>query len=84
MVQIEKNIDLEVFRDLTVLRHPEYEIMGLGILSVCLCRSVYIRMCASVAPERLDGLYFYSAFKNLCVICRYSLDMNILVPAGDA
>lgn len=62
MVQIEKNIDLEICMDLTVLSHPEYERMVLRIPPVCLCRFVYVRMRASVAPERLGGLYFYSAF----------------------
>jgi hypothetical protein len=60
-----ENIDLEIFMEFTALRHSEYERIVLGILPVCLCRSVYIRMRASVAPEMLDGLYFYSAFKNV-------------------
>jgi hypothetical protein len=34
-------------------------------------------MCASPAPERLDGFYSYSVIKNLSVIARCPVNMNL-------
>jgi hypothetical protein len=38
---------------------------------------IYIRMCASLAPERFDELYSYSVSMSLSVIDRYPVHTNI-------
>jgi hypothetical protein len=40
---------------------------------------VCLRMCASLAPERFEGFYWYSIFKSTSIIDQCPENMNILV-----
>jgi hypothetical protein len=68
---IVKGLDVEIFTDLHVLSPPEYERLFLE------CQ-LYVRTCASAAPERLDGLHSYSMFFSLSITGRCPLNMNSL------
>jgi hypothetical protein len=48
------------------------------ILFMYVC--MYICMCASLAPGRLDGFYSYSVFKSLFIIGQCPVNMNNPAP----
>jgi hypothetical protein len=50
-----------------------------GMPPVCLCISMYVRMCTVLAPGRLEGFYSYLLFKSLYVIGWCPGNLNILV-----
>jgi hypothetical protein len=41
-------------------------------------------ICVSLASERLEGFYSYSAFKSLSIIGRFPVNMNIPAPKTGA
>jgi hypothetical protein len=68
---IVKNTELDICTDLHVPSSATYE-------NVFLDCSMYVCMCASSAPEQLDGFYLYSAFKTESIIGPCSVNMNII------
>jgi hypothetical protein len=63
---------LQILTELRVFGLPENEEVVFGISDICL------GVCTSLTPEWLDGLYSYPTFKNLSVIGRCQVNMNIL------
>lgn len=66
---------IEVFVDLHGFSPHEYEKRGFVIL-YCL----FLYVCALLTPERLDVLNLYSGFKNLSLIGRCPVSVNIPAP----
>jgi hypothetical protein len=44
----------------------------------CVC--MYVCMCASIAPEELDGFYSYLLYKSLSTLGWRPVTMNVLAP----
>jgi hypothetical protein len=49
-------------------------------LSLSVCMYICMYVCLSLSPVRLDGFYSYSVLKNLSIIDRYPVAMNIVAP----
>jgi hypothetical protein len=68
---IMKRINLESM-DVNIFSTPKYEKLVLGML--------YVHLCASLVPEKLDRVYSYSVIESLSNKGRCLLNMNILAP----